>query len=397
MKKSDIVRRVAGRMQLSTAVAEGAVDTVIESIVEALAKEEAVRIAGFGTFATKRREARTGRNPRTGDRVPIAASIAPSFKAGKALREAVNTGRKPASADGTGERTSRGSVHGEAGAALDVADWPGGVEPVWSLLEPESVRALRVEPRAGDGAVDLAEDLTEAELARSAFVRNALVLLEELDGGDLRWMGTHGNLTMKSVTRLRTLISWPGLEATEQFREGKTYREQAIGELHLLRLVVEKAGLIRSSALWFELTPPGRAMLEPGSRGGLQALLFRDAFWRMDLSRFVSGKPRNLPGWWPQGDIGIVLWSLGAVGNEWRNVRTLTALCTVADESISTGRRNPAATMLARHILDPLRWFGLVECRMVDAPIDMQWRKTALFDRFLSFDVRIAERRPDGH
>ena len=280
----------------------------------------------------------------------------------------MNTGRTPAPADGVGERRSRRRAHGEAGMALEVSDWPGGVEPVWSLLEPESARALRDEPLAGEGAVYLAEDLTEAELPQSAFLRNALALLEEMDGGDVRWIGTNGNLKMTSVTKLRGLMSWPGMEATEQFREGKTYREQAIGELHLLRLVVERAGLIRSSALWFELTPSGRAMLEPGGRGGLQALLFREAFWHMDLSNFVNGKPRNLPGWWPQGDVGTVLWSLSVVVDEWRKARTLTALCTVADDSISTVRSNPAATMFARHILDPLRWFGLVECRMADVP-----------------------------
>ena len=117
----------------------------------------------------------------------------------------------------------------------------------------------------------------------------------------------------------------------------------------------------------------------------------------MDLSKFVSGRPRSLPGWWPQGDIGMVLWSLSAVGGEWRNARSLTALCTVRDDSIPTARWDPASMMFARHILDPLRWFGLVECRMVDVPIDMLWRKTALFDRFLSFDVRLAGRLSDGH
>ena len=396
MNKADIIGRVADRMRLSRSVAEGAVDTVLEAIAEALAKEEAVRIAGFGTFATKSRSARRGRNPGTGESVPIAASKAPSFKAGKALRDAVNGGWKQADADGADEPGMRLHARGASGA-VDVSDWPGGIEPVWRLLEPDSAEALRAGPLAEDGAVRLAGDLTEGELARSAFVRNALVLLEETGGADTLWMGTHGNLKMTSVTRLRALMSWPGMEATEQLRAGKTYREQAIGELHLLRLVVERAGLMRSSALWFELTEMGRGMLEPGGRGGLQAMLFRHAFRDMDLSRYVSGKPRNLPGRWPQGDIGIVLWSLAAVGDEWRNARTLTALCTVPDETISRARGNPAATMLARHILDPLRWFGLVECRLVDLPIDMQWRKTALFDRFLSFDVRLAERAPDGH
>ena len=142
MKKSEIIWRVAERMGLRKSVAEGAVDTVLETIAEALAKEEAVRIAGFGTFATKRRDARTGRNPATGESVPIAASKAPSFKAGKALRDAVNTGCTPAAADRAVEGNSPERDRGEASAALEVSDWPGGVEPVWRLLEPESARAL---------------------------------------------------------------------------------------------------------------------------------------------------------------------------------------------------------------------------------------------------------------
>ena len=93
MKKSDMAERVADRMGLSKSVAEGAIDAVFEVMTEALAREEAVRIAGFGTFATRNRSARTGRNPQTGASILIQASKAPSFKAGKALRTAVNKGR----------------------------------------------------------------------------------------------------------------------------------------------------------------------------------------------------------------------------------------------------------------------------------------------------------------
>ena len=63
MNKSDIVGRVAGRMGMSRATAERAIDTVLAAIAEALAREEAVRLCGFGTFATKSRAARTGRSP----------------------------------------------------------------------------------------------------------------------------------------------------------------------------------------------------------------------------------------------------------------------------------------------------------------------------------------------
>ena len=68
-----------------------AVDAVINAITAALAKGEKVQIAGFGNFEVKNRPARTGRNPRTGEPVQIAASKAASFKVAKALKEAINS------------------------------------------------------------------------------------------------------------------------------------------------------------------------------------------------------------------------------------------------------------------------------------------------------------------
>ena len=107
MQKSETAERVAGRIGLSKSAAEGAVDAVFETIAEALAREEAVRIAGFGIFATRRRSARTGRNPRSGESISIPASKAPSFKAGKALRAAVNEGREATADRRDGRRYAR--------------------------------------------------------------------------------------------------------------------------------------------------------------------------------------------------------------------------------------------------------------------------------------------------
>ena len=92
VNKSDIAGRVAGRAGVGKSAAGDAVDTVFEAIAEALARGEDVRITGFGTFGTRSRPARTGRNPRTGESLEISASTAPTFKAGKPLRDAVNAG-----------------------------------------------------------------------------------------------------------------------------------------------------------------------------------------------------------------------------------------------------------------------------------------------------------------
>ena len=94
MYKLDIEDRGGGggavRLGLNTAVAKDAVDGVLEAINEALANGEKVRILGFGTFGVRKRPAHTGRNPRRGESVSIAASTVPVLKPGKTLRDAAD-------------------------------------------------------------------------------------------------------------------------------------------------------------------------------------------------------------------------------------------------------------------------------------------------------------------
>ena len=90
MKKWDIADRVADGTGASRRTAGVVVDAVFGVLREALENGEEVRIPGFGTFATRSRPARTGRNPRTGESLSIQASTAPVFKPGKALKDAVN-------------------------------------------------------------------------------------------------------------------------------------------------------------------------------------------------------------------------------------------------------------------------------------------------------------------
>ena len=90
MNRTELCARIAARSSLSRADAATAVDAVVSAIADALARGEAVSIAGFGKFDTRRRAARQGRNPRTGETVPIAAARVQAFRAAKALRDTVN-------------------------------------------------------------------------------------------------------------------------------------------------------------------------------------------------------------------------------------------------------------------------------------------------------------------
>ena len=90
IKKAELVEAVAEKAGLTKADATRAIDAVFETISKSLKKGEKVPVAGFGTFAVSQRKAREGRNPQTGEKVKIAARKAVTFKAGTALKEAVN-------------------------------------------------------------------------------------------------------------------------------------------------------------------------------------------------------------------------------------------------------------------------------------------------------------------
>lgn len=90
MNKSELVAAVAEKAELSKKDAEKALNAVVDAITGALKKGDKVQIVGFGSYEVKQRAARTARNPRTREEIEIAASKAPVFKAGKALKDAVN-------------------------------------------------------------------------------------------------------------------------------------------------------------------------------------------------------------------------------------------------------------------------------------------------------------------
>jgi nucleoid DNA-binding protein len=89
MNKADLINEVANVVSTKKE-AQAAVDCVLESISQALKKDDVVTLVGFGTFKVVKRKARIGRNPQTGAEIKINASKAPKFVAGKALKDAVN-------------------------------------------------------------------------------------------------------------------------------------------------------------------------------------------------------------------------------------------------------------------------------------------------------------------
>ena len=90
MNKTELIDVVAESADLPKASAGRAVDAMVNAITKALKKNDEVTLVGFGTFSVRKRAARAGRNPRTGETIKIAASKVPAFKPGKGLKDAVN-------------------------------------------------------------------------------------------------------------------------------------------------------------------------------------------------------------------------------------------------------------------------------------------------------------------
>ena len=90
MNKSELIDAVAAAADISKAKAALAVDGMTSAVTDALKAGDQVTLVGFGTFSVKDRASRTGRNPRTGEEITIAASKVPSFKAGSKLKDSVN-------------------------------------------------------------------------------------------------------------------------------------------------------------------------------------------------------------------------------------------------------------------------------------------------------------------
>jgi len=90
VNKAELIEAVAESAEMTKAEAGRAIDAVVSSITAAMQKQDDVSLIGFGTFTVRERAARAGRNPQTGETIQIKAAKVPAFKAGKALKDAVN-------------------------------------------------------------------------------------------------------------------------------------------------------------------------------------------------------------------------------------------------------------------------------------------------------------------
>jgi len=272
----------------------------------------------------------------------------------------------------------------------EVRRWLNGVEPAWTMLEFNSLNALRHEPSGSNNAIRLEPDLADAEISGSAVTANALILLRRAaETGGLKLTAT-GNLSRAVVEEMFEIIKAPDYDKAELLRFHKVINEPDFLPLHFVHVLVKATKLVRTHRGKLIPTPLGRRMLAAERHGPLQALLFHVALWHMNLAYF-DGYPLDS---WPQSEVGVILWSLAASAHDWLPRETLTRLCATPVIGVLESQWDFGSSAMEARILRPLVWFGLLESRtgaksateLVDPRL---YRKTPLFDRFVKFDVQI--------
>ena len=277
-------------------------------------------------------------------------------------------------------------------------DWLGGLEPAWTLLDRKSLDALMEEPSGDNPPLRLATDLTEDERALSAVARNASILLHEAAGHDGLRLTATGNLSRAAVAEMEAAMTWPGRDPAEARRFCKVLNEPDVQELHFLHALAELAVLVERDRSRLHATRKGRDLVD-GHGQTLQAILFHHTFWHMNLTRFGRGMFDR----WPQEQIGLVLWSLSVSAHEWQAPETLARLCAIPYDEVLEPKWDAASLIFEARFLRPLYWFGLVEYRGEDEGTDTgagmphAWRKSALFDRFLNFEIVLKDASEAWH
>ena len=271
-----------------------------------------------------------------------------------------------------------------------VKNWLGGIVPAWTLLDQDSFEALRRPPSSRASVITLARDFSPDEIGQSAVARNTLILLHAASAGSGLKLTTTGNLTRGVVAEMIDLFTWPGFDKADAFRFHRVINEPDFLPLYFVRHVVESIRLVRQYKGHLKITHVGRQVLEDPGRQALQALLFHIVMWGIDLNYLGRG----LHVGWPQGDVGVLLWSLSVSANDWQSSDRLARMCTIPINGVLEAQWDSGAMAMQARVLRPLWWFGLLEYRREEIPGRRFealhfYRKTPLFDRFLSFRVKL--------
>jgi hypothetical protein len=253
-------------------------------------------------------------------------------------------------------------------------------------LSPNQVGRLLEDDWSGEGAIRIETTLPLETLESSVVLANARLLLDVVEErGEVKATAA-GNLPRIVVEETRDRLLLPTGYPRRWMDRARN--EEDVRPLHMSRLLLELAGLLKRRKGVFSATRRGRELLSPARAGELQALLFRTFFRTLNLA-YLDGLPA-VPEL--QHGIGASIHLFGRTARQWRTREEVAAaaLLPFVLRAIAATARDDAGALVERRLLMPLTDFGLAECRESPRPgaylPDRHYRRTPLFERMLRVD-----------
>jgi len=258
-------------------------------------------------------------------------------------------------------------------------------------LVAEFVRRLVHEDwDSSDALLRLKADLPHRLVGGTRFFSQARLFLAALADQDGLALTASGALNRASVVHLCSVMEWPR-ETMESLKEikSKRFNELDVFPLELIRVTCLVAGLARRRGRVLNATKKARSLLAETRSGELYRRLFVTMFSHLNYEYVTEHAAGPLI----QESIGYILWQARSILTEWVNVEELPGpllLRPVANAIRVNPYYDEASWTIYSGVIEPLEWFGLVECQPDGKDPDVgigQYRKTPLFDRFIGFDL----------
>ena len=269
-----------------------------------------------------------------------------------------------------------------------VRNWIGDAHPLWTLLDPDTLGRFLNARTLEDSPTRINANLNLSDLDGSRVLNHARLVLSALEEEGGAKLTATGNISRKFVTRMVEEFRWPDHEKEVIYSLNKVVNEEDFLPLHYLHVVMKEAGLLRKYKGLLKPSRLGRAMLDEGAAGELMRLLFTATF-DMFTTAYIDRVPIRS---WPQEQAGLTLYLLSQAASEWTRPDILMRRVAIPTLEVINAPYDFPEHAFSGRILRYLVWFGLMEMRSPRAldklAVKREYRKTPLYDRFLTFDMK---------
>jgi hypothetical protein len=265
--------------------------------------------------------------------------------------------------------------------------WLGGIKPAWDGIPPKLRMDFINAPRIEDGPTLLNENLKIEDLSVSLVLHHAQLVLKAIVSAGGAPLTQKGSLTRKFTEEMIQAFNWPKYEEKTLKKYCKVINEQDFLPLHFIHILLRSAGIIRKYKKKVIITKSGKEYLEPRSEGKFFAALFKALVNDFNLA-YLDRVPIEQV---IQPQIGFILYLISKEADEWINPDRLMKLTIIPVETIFGGHLDYPNMIFEARVLRFMKWFGLMEERVLSDedvyPIIRDYRKTELFNKFISYEV----------